>query len=224
VARKAHQRQQAKGPHPLLLAVGSLVAVLLVFLLLPLAGGFAERKKPDLRVRDVDLIELPEPPEEESPVNEETEHVPEVDSRPEWSDRSEVVPLAPLVVDSAGPPMPAVSAGDLAVPAFPLAETPSLMPGTFGLNEVDVRPVPLVQKPPVYPWEMRRARREGYAVMTYTIDVEGRTSEIAVESASHEAFGQAATEAVRQWRYRPARRGGEAVACLVRIEVPFNLR
>lgn len=200
------------------------MAVGLVFLLLPLAGGLAEREQPDVTVRDVDFIELPEPPEEEEPAPEQAEEEASPAPQPELAQAREAVPLAPLAVEGAGPPMPVAMTGSLASVDFPLADAPAAMPEVFALNEVDVRPVPLVQTPPRYPLELRRARVEGEAVMRFIIDAEGKVGKITVESATHDSFGKASEEAIRQWRYKPAQRIGKPVTVEVRIAVPFNLR
>ncbi len=220
----AFTKKPVAGPSPLLLTVGALLAVLLVFLLLPLASRVTEQEKPDTTVRDVDLIALPKPPEEEETVAEEAVAETESALSPELSAETEAVELSPLAVEGSGPPMPMANTGDLAMPEFPLANAPSAMPEVFALNEVDVRPVPLVQKPPVYPWELRRSRVEGEAVMRFIVDAEGRVGDIEVESATHESFGQASIEAIRQWRYKPAQKDGKPVACTVRTPMPFKLR
>lgn len=208
----------------ILLAVGALLGVGVVFLLLPLAGGLQEKPSPDATVREVELLRLPAPPEEEQPAAEEVQAEAVSAPQPQWSRQAEAVALAPLAVEGSGPPMPASLTGDLALVEFPLAHGPAAMPEVFAINEVDTRPVALAQKPPVYPWELRRSRVEGEAVMTFTIDAEGRVGEIRVESATHESFGQASAEAIRQWRYKPAEMNGKPVACMVRMTLPFNLR
>jgi protein TonB len=54
---------------------------------------------------------------------------------------------------------------------------------------------------------------------------DGRVGDIDVEqSAGHPDLDQAATDAVRRWRFEPARRGEQAVAMWVRLPVEFRLR
>jgi periplasmic protein TonB len=55
--------------------------------------------------------------------------------------------------------------------------------------------------------------------------VDGRIDEIQVQSsAGHPALDQAATEAVRRWRFELAGNGPTAVAVWVVIPVEFRLR
>ena len=54
---------------------------------------------------------------------------------------------------------------------------------------------------------------------------DGRVGEILVEiSAGHPDLDHAAIDAVRQWRFEPARRGAEPVASWVLLPVEFHLQ
>jgi len=54
---------------------------------------------------------------------------------------------------------------------------------------------------------------------------DGRVGEIIVErSAGHADLDRAATDAVRQWHFEPARKGSEPVATWVLLPVQFQLR
>jgi protein TonB len=53
----------------------------------------------------------------------------------------------------------------------------------------------------------------------------GRVEDVQVErSAGHPDLDQSAMEAVRRWRFAPARSGGEPVASLATIPVVFKLQ
>jgi protein TonB len=57
------------------------------------------------------------------------------------------------------------------------------------------------------------------------ITAQGTVADVQVErSAGHPDLDQSALEAVRRWRFEPARRGGEAVAVWVIIPVEFKLQ
>jgi protein TonB len=54
---------------------------------------------------------------------------------------------------------------------------------------------------------------------------DGRIGEVLVQqSAGHPELDEAAADAVRRWRFDPARRGPEAVAMWVLLPVEFRLR
>jgi protein TonB len=76
---------------------------------------------------------------------------------------------------------------------------------------------------PAYPPRARDLRIQGTTVLEVLITVDGRVTEVAVkQSAGHPDLDQAAVDAVRRWRFEPARRGAEPVA--MRVELPFEFR
>jgi len=78
---------------------------------------------------------------------------------------------------------------------------------------------------PTYPASARRLGIQGTARLKVQVLADGRVGEILVEtSAGHPDLDRAATDAVRQWRFEPARRGTEAVATWVLLPVQFQLK
>jgi TonB family protein len=75
---------------------------------------------------------------------------------------------------------------------------------------------------PVYPPLARQARMEGVVRYMATIDKQGRVTHLQLLSG-HPLLVPAATEAVRQWVYRPTVLNGEPVEVHTTIEVPFKL-
>jgi len=82
----------------------------------------------------------------------------------------------------------------------------------------DVAVQPLFGAPPAYPAEMK-ARIKGKAVVSFRVDTRGRVLDPAVASATDPAFGIAALEAIRQWRFVPRVKGGIPVES--EAEMPF---
>jgi len=67
-------------------------------------------------------------------------------------------------------------------------------------------------------------KAEGTTLLRVHITTEGRVDDVQVErSAGHAALDRAASEAIRKWRFEPARRGSAAVATWVVIPVEFRL-
>lgn len=65
--------------------------------------------------------------------------------------------------------------------------------------------VPLIKIAPVYPKAALRRRREGWVVLEFTVDVDGRVKDAVVVSESPKRiFGAAAIEAAKSFRYIPA--------------------
>ena len=86
------------------------------------------------------------------------------------------------------------------------------------------RPQGGYQVRPAYPSAPRRLGIQGTTVLRVHVLADGRIGDVLVErSAGHPDLDQAATEAVRRWRFDPARRGEEPVAMWVLLPVEFRL-
>jgi TonB family protein len=77
---------------------------------------------------------------------------------------------------------------------------------------------------PVYTEEGRRRNVEGDVVMEVVVKADGSVGTVRVLQGLGAGLDQRAIEAVRQWRFSPARRFGTPVDVLVEIAVEFKLR
>jgi protein TonB len=78
---------------------------------------------------------------------------------------------------------------------------------------------------PSYPATARQRGIEGTALLSVFVDADGRVGEVVVkQSAGHPDLDRAAVDAVRRWRFEPARRGTDTVAMWVELPVAFQLR
>jgi periplasmic protein TonB len=92
-----------------------------------------------------------------------------------------------------------------------------------GLTEF-ARPLGSYQTTPRYPESARRQGVEGITTLRFIVLANGHVDQIAVSrSAGHVDLDRAAVEAVRTWRFEPARRGKESVAVWVTLPVRFEL-
>jgi protein TonB len=81
------------------------------------------------------------------------------------------------------------------------------------------------QLTPPYPETARRQGVQGTTRLRFQVLATGRVGEVMVdESAGHPDLDRAAVEAVRTWRFEPARRGAQPVAVWVTMPVHFQLR
>ena len=86
-------------------------------------------------------------------------------------------------------------------------------------------PVGGYQVKPRYPESARRRGIEGTALLKMRITAQGSVADVQLErSAGHPELDESAMEAVRRWRFNPARRDGEPVAVWVLIPVEFKLQ
>lgn len=77
---------------------------------------------------------------------------------------------------------------------------------------------------PDYPDSARRAGREGRVLLRVLVDEHGRSKKVEINSSSgSEALDRAATEALRRWRFHPARYGDQALESWLRVPIEFRL-
>ena len=82
----------------------------------------------------------------------------------------------------------------------------------------------LYNPPPDYPQRARRLGLEGEVLIRPRVLPNGKSDQLVLEpSSGYRLLDEAAMEAVRQWRFRPARRGDEQVISWVEIPVRFRL-
>ena len=75
----------------------------------------------------------------------------------------------------------------------------------------------------VYPPAALAARQEGTVMLVVTVGADGSISDVSVQDSRGEMLDQAAIEAMKHWRFRPAHRGDEAIAARIRIPFLFAL-
>jgi len=76
---------------------------------------------------------------------------------------------------------------------------------------------------PEFSEEARKAKYQGIVVLWMIVGTDGRTREIHVQRSLGMGLDEKAIEAVRVWRFEPARKNGQAVAVQVNVEVNFRL-
>ena len=75
-----------------------------------------------------------------------------------------------------------------------------------------------------YPPAALRERISGQVVMEVVVDAEGRVESARVTKSLRADFDDRAIEAVKTWRFEPARRDGRAVPALLTISMEFSVR
>ncbi len=78
---------------------------------------------------------------------------------------------------------------------------------------------------PVYPEEMRRQQIGGTVLLRVTISADGAAEDVTLAKTSgYKALDESALEAVRTWRFEPARRNKIAVRYTVKLPITFSVR
>jgi len=104
-----------------------------------------------------------------------------------------------------------------AAPVAPSRAEPALTPPVF--NAAYLR-----NPPPRYPLAARRSGDEGTVMLRVLVTSEGTAARVELDRSSGSAsLDGAALEAVRNWRFVPARRGSQNVEDWVRVPVVFRL-
>lgn len=85
-------------------------------------------------------------------------------------------------------------------------------------------PVKVHAPPPSYSLEERAAGLEGVVIIQAVIDREGRLKAPYLLKADAPSFAYRAAEAMREWRFKPARLDGEPVTVFYNLVVNFNLK
>jgi len=79
------------------------------------------------------------------------------------------------------------------------------------------------QDRPVYPFAMRASSMRGEVVVDFIVDIEGRVRNAHVVRSLNPAFDDPAIEAVRKWRFEPARAGDRPIASHMQVPIVFAL-
>jgi TonB family protein len=95
--------------------------------------------------------------------------------------------------------------------------------GAVASSNVDQPPMLLERPEPDYTDEARIANHEGSVLLQTDVDSEGNARNIVVIRHLGLGLDEQAIQAVRRWRFRPARRNGQRVACRVRLEIAFRV-
>lgn len=96
--------------------------------------------------------------------------------------------------------------------------TPTTTPPQFGAAYLN-------NPPPPYPLPARRMGLEGTVVCKVLVSREGKALEMEIaQSSGHEILDRAASEAIKNWRFVPARRGETAVDEWVLVPFAFRIK
>ena len=76
---------------------------------------------------------------------------------------------------------------------------------------------------PAYPSQSRRLKEEGTVLLLVRVSAEGAPLSVEIRTSSgFERLDEAGLQAVRQWRFVPAKRGNDNVAASVLVPIQFK--
>lgn len=122
--------------------------------------------------------------------------------------------VAPATVAAPAPVAPPATA---AAPAASASRSETVTPPSFSAAY-------LRNPPPEYPPLAKRRGEEGMVMLKVLVTADGAPARIEIESSSgSRLLDAAATEAVRGWRFQPARRGNQNIEDWARVPLRFRL-
>jgi protein TonB len=205
--------------HRATVLVGSVALTTAFFLVLPLIQAIAKPPSTDLMLTAVETANLPPPP---PPPEPEPEKEPEPEEQaPELAEE----PQQPL--DLAQLEMvlnPGVSdgwlGGSFAVQLNAVATRVEEVEALFTLSDLDQEPRAIYQPSPVLTAQVRK-KAPGTVHILFVVDQQGRVENPVVQKSSDPVFEKPALAAVKQWRFEPGKRNGQAVRFRMRVPVTF---
>ena len=133
-------------------------------------------------------------------------------------------PTKPPVRRAARKIQPALTAAPQPQPVERHAPAPRAVQAVPAVSAARFDAAYLNNPPPVYPVLSRRKREQGKVLLRVQVSAQGAAERVAIQTSSgHVRLDSAALEAVKRWRFVPARRGGEAVAASVVVPIVFRL-
>jgi periplasmic protein TonB len=124
---------------------------------------------------------------------------------------------------TATPPPPGAESGSSAPPPLPPVATAAVPPEGVGAESFSVAPAVLLQKvDPGYPPAALAARVGGTVVLQISIDASGDVTKVEVRREATMGLTEAAVEAVRRWKYRPATGPSGPIPSLKQVKVDFR--
>jgi protein TonB len=138
-----------------------------------------------------------------------------------------MAPARPAPVE----PPPLLAVEDAGAPALREAvqsprpvEAPAAAPAPVQVTPPQFDAAYLRNPPPPYPLASRRMREQGKVLLRVHVSAGGDAEQVLIDGSSgHPRLDESAREAVRAWRFAPARQGGRAVAAWVIVPIRFAL-
>lgn len=208
--------------HHAAVAAGALGITLLLFLVLPLMQAITAPPEADLFVRSADTASLePPPPVEEpdvEPEKQEEPPPPEMEAEPQTFDLSQLELAALGSGDGSG-----WGSAEFAVKLDTALATSEQAAELVSIDDLDQKPRAVHQPSPSIDAEVRKAGG-GTVYILFVVDPSGRVENPIVQRQVHPVLDRAALAAVKQWRFEPGRRNGEAVGFRMRVPITFPER
>ncbi|MCD6451347.1 MAG: energy transducer TonB [Acidobacteria bacterium] len=201
--------------------ISLLVHIGLFFIVFPEVKETVTSKAKEKPIVSIKKFKLPPPPKRQPPKRRKTTAVVK---------KGKIVPIPDPTPDEPEPYREYVEYVEEYTPPPPDTEfeygIPAETPGPLRVGGNVKKPVRIKYVPPVYPELARKARIQGIVIIEAVIDRHGNVVRAKVLRSPGKAFGfdQAAIDAVRQWKFKPATLNGKPVDVYYNLTVIFKLQ
>jgi protein TonB len=89
-------------------------------------------------------------------------------------------------------------------------------------TKVDENPIPLKTPPPRYPASLKSEGVSGVVAVVIVIDETGSVKASSISKSSNPEFEKPALEAVKNWKFKPAKKDGKSVKVQVVVPLRFT--
>jgi periplasmic protein TonB len=104
-----------------------------------------------------------------------------------------------------------------------ISEKPSFTGEYIQKEDADQAPRPIKRSFPVYPFELKRKGVSGQVTLVFIVDTKGKPTQIQVSSATNKQFINPALDALEEWKFSPAMKDGQPVACFMVQPFVFSI-
>lgn len=213
-----------QGTLRVLAAVAGLALAFGLLLVLPLLESITSTAQTDMIVQGVNTAlppPPPPPPVEEQKEEEKVEEEPP--PPPKLAEETPPLDLSQLEL-ALNPGTGGGGVGDFEV-RLPVGgaaggEQSSEVDQLFSMSDLDQKPRVIYQPSPQTSAALQKLA-PGTVTIVFVVDQRGRVESPIVQSSSNPAFEAAALAAVKQWKFEPGKRNGEAVRFRMRVPITF---
>lgn len=214
-----------QGTLRVLAAAAGLALAFGLFLVLPLLESITSTAQTDMIVQGVNTAlppPPPPPPVEERKQEEKVEEKPP--PPPKLAEETPPLDLSQLEL-ALNPGTGGGGVGDFEV-RLPVggggesAAEENQVDQLFSMSDLDQKPRVIYQPSPQTSTQLQKLA-PGTVTIVFVVDQRGRVESPIVQSSSNPAFEPAALAAVKQWKFEPGKRNGEAVRFRMRVPITF---
>lgn len=197
--------------------LGAMGLSLLCFVILPLMQTINKPPAVDMTIQNVDTTEVPPPP---PPPEEEPPEEPEPEAKPELMEEAPPLDLSQLELALNTGLGAGLMTGDFTVDLKTLVKGGDNLDKLFSMSDLDQKPRVVYQPGPVLTAKIRK-KAPGTVYILFIVDKNGRVENPMVQQSSDPVFERPALAAVKQWKFEPGKRKGEAVRFRMRVPISF---